>query len=112
MRPSSSLFLLLIIGLATGCATTTRVQVAQQVSLDCGAEPFVPLLVLKPVKPVAVYALETDNSYVRFEVEDYENSALNMKRIVRHFEALSAIIVSYRQCIEDFNAPQEPPSEP
>jgi hypothetical protein len=86
--------------------------VAQQVSLDCGPEPHVQLLVLKPVKPVAVYALETDNSYVRFEVEDYENMALNMQRIVRHFEGLSAIIVSYRQCIEDFNAPQEPSSNP
>jgi hypothetical protein len=38
--------------------------------------------------------------------------ALNMQRIVRHFEGLSAIITSYRQCIEDFNAPQEPSSNP
>lgn len=109
MKSFNSILLLLIIGLVAGCGTSvTKVEVAQQVSLDCGPEPQLPLLVLKPVEPTAVYDPVLDQSYVRIEIPDYEDMAINMKRIGRHLKGLSAIIVSYRQCIEDFNGAQQP----
>ena len=105
--------------LLIGCTSApVKIEVSQHIVIDCGAAPAVERLALKGVKPVAAYDPETKTAYVRITIPDYEDLAINNKRIASHFSKLSVVIRHYERCIEDFNAnrttktgPNERPSE-
>jgi hypothetical protein len=91
--------------LLVGCTSApVKIDVSQHIPIDCGPAPAVERLALKGVKPVAMYDPETKTAYVRFSIPDYEDLAINNKRIGSHFSKLSVVIRHYTQCIEDFNA--------
>jgi hypothetical protein len=88
-----------------GCVgSPVKVDVSGHIPIDCGPAPAVQRLVLKGVKPVAAYDPETKLAYVRISIPDYEDLAINNKRIGSHFSKLSVVIRHYQRCIEDFNA--------
>jgi len=92
-------------GMLMGCLSApVKVDVSQHIPIDCGAAPAVERLVLKGIKPVAMYDPETKTAYVRISIPDYEDLAINNGRIGSHFSKLSVVIRHYTRCIEDFNA--------
>jgi len=103
------LVLAVVLSLLLGCtAAPVKVDVSQHIPIDCGPEPMVQKLVLFPVKPVAYYDPETQTAYARITIPEYEDGAVNNKRIIRQFDSLSVVIRHYRKCIENFNAQNTP----
>ena len=104
----ASIAIAVVLSMMTGCTSApVKVEVSQQIAIDCGPEPLVQKLVLLPVKPVAYYDPETKTAYVRITLPHYENGSQNNKRIIRAFDNLSVVIRHYRSCVEDFNATPE-----
>ena len=99
------LVLAILFGVLVGCLSApVKVHVSQHIPIDCGPAPAVERLVLKGVKPVAMYDPETKLAYVRISIPDYEDLAINNGRIGSHFSKLSVVIRHYTRCIEDYNA--------
>lgn len=108
MRFSSCLTILALCVVATGCASNkTRVEVSQQIAIDCGTEPLVDKLVLLPHPPWAVN--EDGVPWVKFSVRSYEHMSENAARVESRFEQDATVIRHYRDCIEKFNAPATDP---
>ena len=108
MRFSSCLTVLVLV-VATGCASNkTKVEVSQQIAVDCGVEPLVDQLRLLPHPPIG-YVDEVGVPWVKFSVKSYENMSENAVRVESRFDQDVTVIRHYRDCIEKFNAPATDP---
>lgn len=109
MRFSSCLTVLVLCVVATGCASNkTKVEVSQQIAIDCGVEPLVDRLVLLPHPPIG-YKDADGVPWVKFSVKSYENMSENAARVESRFDQDVTVIRHYRDCTEKFNAPTTDP---
>ncbi len=110
MHFSSCLTVLVFCVVTAGCASTnkTRIEVSQQIAVDCGVEPLVDQLRLLPHPPIG-YVDEAGVPWVKFSVKSYENMSENAVRVESRFDQDVTVIRHYRDCIEKFNAPSTDP---
>ena len=104
------IFLLINVFLLAGCGTTVKevdVEVTSHIEIVCGSPPPLDRLKMYPWEPT-VHVNDDGSVTITMTVKEYENMSRNMANIKRRFKQDAAVIQFYRECIEDFNADQEP----
>lgn len=107
MRSWSSYPTLLALCVVAGCGgPPVKIEVSQHIEVDCGQEPTIDRLVLLPHDPIG-YKDENGIPWVKFSVRHYEHMSENAARTESRFDQDAAVIIHYRDCIEDFNGSSE-----